>query len=177
MKRGYLNPQAEGYLLEAKACEKVCKELRRIVEKLQRAVEREKAARQREFETAIQYESENEIQNAYGWGVLSEAQYSRYLEIFRDGQAALENAPATVTETSLKITQRILSDIAAEQREWEFSALTPAQQREEIERAEAVKHAWKQKIAEIKKRRGLVGTDQSETSEDSKKEMQEVFYG
>ncbi len=38
MGRKYLNRQAAGYLLEAKACEVVCKELRRIADKFQRAV-------------------------------------------------------------------------------------------------------------------------------------------
>lgn len=173
--RGYLNPLAEGYLLEAKACKKVCKELRRIAEKLQRAVARERAARQAEFETAVQYQTEDDIQEAYGWGVLSEAQYKRYMDIFRDGQAALENAPATMTETSLKITLRILSDIAAEQCEWEFSALTPAEQQAEIKRAEASQLAWKQKLAELKRQYSLVDADQSEDGEDCK--TQEGFNG
>ena len=33
--RKYTDPQAAGYLLEAKACEKVSKELRRLAEKYQ----------------------------------------------------------------------------------------------------------------------------------------------
>ena len=44
------------------------------------------------------------------------------------GRDALENHAPTVNETAHRILLRILSDIAAEQREWRFSALTPAQQ-------------------------------------------------
>ena len=45
----YTNPDAHGYLMEAKACKKICRELDRLIAKFQRAVEREKAARQAEF--------------------------------------------------------------------------------------------------------------------------------
>lgn len=166
MNRGYLNPKAEGYLLEAKACDKVCKELRRIVDKLQRAVDREKAIRQKEFETVMQYASEDELHEDYGWDIITQQQYNCYLDMFREGEAALENAPPTVTETALKIARRILKDIDLESREWRFEALTPAEQQAELERAEASQKAWKAKIAEIKKRRGLVDADQPADAED-----------
>lgn len=168
MKRNYLAPQAEGYLLEAKACQKVCKELGRIADKLQRAVDREKAARQAEFEAALQYRSENEIQDDYGWEIITEAQYDFYLEIFREGRAALENTSPTVTELSLKIVRRILSDLDAERQEWKFSALSPAEQQVEVERAIASRQAWKKRIAEIKQRRGLVETASSDPTESLK---------
>ena len=145
--------------MEAKACDKVCKELRRIAEKLSRAVDREKAARQKEFENVMHYSSETEIQNDFGWEFITEKQYDRYLEIFREGAAALENAPPTVTELSLKIVYRILSDIDLESREWRFSALTPAEQSAEEKRAEAANRAWKEKIADIKKRLGIIEAD------------------
>lgn len=166
MNRGYLNPKAEGYLLESKACDKVCKELRRIADKFQRAVDREKADRQKEFETVMQYASEDELHEDYGWDVITERQYNRYLDMFREGEAALENAPPTVTETALKIARRILKDIDLENREWRFSALTPAEQQAELDRAEASQKAWKAKIAELRKRRGLIEADHSAGSDD-----------
>lgn len=165
MNRGYLNPRAEGYLLEAKGCDKVCKELRRVADKLQRAVDRERAARQKEFETVMQYASEEELHEDYGWDVITELQYNRYLDMFREGQAALENTPPTVTEVALKIVRRILTDIDLESREWRFDALTPAEQQAELDRAAASQKAWKAKIAEIKRRRGFVEADQQADAE------------
>ena len=125
--RGYTNPDAAGYLLEADACKKVEAELRRIADKYQRKIDREQAAREAEFEAAMQYRSEHEILDAYGWEFITEKQYELYLDIFRQGRDALENHAPTVNEAAHRILQRILSDIAAEQREWRFSALTPAQ--------------------------------------------------
>lgn len=156
MRRKYTNPNASGYLLEAKACEKVTKELRRIVEKFQRAVDKEAAVRQSEFETVMQYTSEQQIQDDYGWDFITEAQYNRYLTLFREGQAALEQHTPTKTELAVSILRRIISDIEADCREWEFSALSPQEQVKERERMEKAKREWKEKIAEIKRRRGFI---------------------
>lgn len=156
MRRKYTNPNASGYLLEAKACEKVTKELRRIIEKFQRAVDKEAAVRQSEFETVMQYTSEQQIQDDYGWDFITEAQYNRYLTLFREGQAALEQHTPTKTELAVSILRRIISDIEADCREWEFSALSPQEQVKERERMEKAKREWKEKIAEIKRRRGFI---------------------
>ena len=89
--RGYTNPDAAGYLLEADACKKVEAELRRIADKYQRKIDREQAAREAEFEAAMQYRSEHEILDAYGWEIITEKQYEMYLDIFHRGRDALEN--------------------------------------------------------------------------------------
>lgn len=153
MARKYTNPKAHGYLLEARACKKVEKELRRIAAKLEKAVAKEAAVRQAEFKSAMQYNSEHEIQDDYGWDLITEAQYGRYLELFREGQAALETHAPTVNEAALSQIRRILSDIGEERREWEFSALSPKEQAAELERAEQSRKAWKERIEEIKRRR------------------------
>lgn len=148
----YTNPDAHGYLMEAKACKKICKELDRLIAKYRRAVEREQAARKAEFETVMQYRSEREIQDDYGYEFITEEQYDRYLEIFRAGQQALEDTPPTVNELVISILKRINGDIYTDQKEWEFSALTPEQQEAERKRAAESQKAWKKRIADIKTR-------------------------
>lgn len=150
MGRGYTNPDAAGYLLEADACKKVVAELRRIADKYQRKIDREQAARETEFEAAMQYRSENELLDAYGWEFITEKQYELYLDLFRRGREALETHAPTVNEAAHRILLHILSDIDAEQREWRFSALTPAQQTAEIERAEKAKQEWREKLQKIR---------------------------
>lgn len=158
--REYTNPEAAGYLLEADACKKVEAELTRIADKYQRKVDREEAARKAELEAALEYRSEDEIREAYGWELITEKQYDLYLDIFRRGQSALENHQPTVNELVHRILLRILSDIAAEQREWRFSALTPAQQQAEMERAARAKQEWKEKMRVIKEQlRGAQSPD------------------
>lgn len=150
MGRGYTNPDAAGYLLEADACKKVVAELRRSADKYQRKIDREQAARETEFEAAMQYRSENELLDAYGWEFITEKQYELYLDLFRRGREALETHAPTVNEAAHRILLHILSDIDAEQREWRFSALTPAQQTAEIERAEKAKQEWREKLQKIR---------------------------
>ncbi len=148
----YINPEAHGFLIEAKACKKIGRELDRLIAKYQRAVDREKAAKQAELETVMQYHSEGEIQNDYGWEYITEAQYQRYIELFRSGKEALENGPPSVNEIVVSILHRINGDIFRDQVEWEFSALSPEEQAAERKRLEESQKAWKKRIDEIKSR-------------------------
>ena len=69
------------------------------VEKLFECLDREA-----EFEAAMQYHSESDIQEAYGWEFISEQQYERYLELFRQGRKALdEHSPTVHTDEEFKL--------------------------------------------------------------------------
>ena len=108
----YLKPRDHGYLMEAAACVKVLGDLQRIEAKFARAVERESAARQAEFEKVMQYHSKRELQDDFGWGFITEAQYDRYRLLFQQGQAAMEQLPPTKSELALRLVRRIMADIA-----------------------------------------------------------------
>ena len=132
----YLSSEAHGYLREAEACSLVLKELERISAKLQRRIDKEAAARQADFEAAMQYHSEAEIQDAYGWEFITEAQYHAYLDLFRRGRKAIEDHTPTISEMASSIVRKVIRDLEADKRECEFSALTPEQQVVELQRAE-----------------------------------------
>ena len=114
----YLKPRDYGYLMEAAACTKVLEDLRRIEAKYARTVEKEGAVRQAEFEKVMQYHSERELQDDFGWGFITEAQYDRYRLLFQQGQAAMEQLPPTKSELALRLVRRIMADIDADRREW-----------------------------------------------------------
>jgi hypothetical protein len=167
MRRKYVNPKAHGYLLEAKACTKVIKELRRI------AVSWKKQSPERRTPGSGVPECHAVHQRATDpgrlrMGFITEAQYERYLDLFREGMAAVEHHEFTVNEAALSVIRRIISDLDEDRREWEFSALTPEQQIAERERAERSQRAWKEKIAEIKTQRGML-TEDSTIEEDQQK--------
>ena len=162
--RKYTNPEAAGCLLEAEACGKVAKELHRITEKYKRKIDKTQAARAAEFEAAMGYGSEDEIREAYGWGYINESQYRFYLDVFHNGQAALEHGTPTSTDRAHKILSRILSELAAEQAEWAFAALSPAEQAAEMERAEKAKKEWQENIRKMKEQlRAVPQHDEEET--------------
>lgn len=111
----YLKLRDHGYLMEAAACTKVLEDLRRIEAKYARTVEKEGAVRQAEFEKVMQYHSERELQDDFGWGFITEAQYDRYRLLFQQGQAAMEQLPPTKSELALRLcaaSWRILTQIA-----------------------------------------------------------------
>ena len=91
----------------------------------------------------MQYHSESDIQEAYGWEFISEQQYERYLELFRQGRKALDEHSPTVTELALSILNRIFQDIDRDCRQCEFEALSPEEQLAELKRAEESKQAWR----------------------------------
>lgn len=139
----YLSSEAHGYLQEAEACSLILKDLERISAKLQRRIDKEAAARQADFEAAMQYHSEAEIQDAYGWEFITEAQYHAYLNLFRRGRKAIEDHPPTISEMAFSIVRKVIRDLEADKREYEFSALTPEQQVVELQRAEQARNEWK----------------------------------
>ena len=103
----YLKLRDHGYLMEAAACTKVLEDLRRIEAKYARTVEKEGAVRQAEFEKVMQYHSERELQDDFGWGFITEAQYDRYRLLFQQGQAAMEQLPPTKCAASWRILTQI----------------------------------------------------------------------
>ena len=122
----------------------------RIRAKLRRHIEKEAADREAEFEAAMQYHSESDIQEAYGWEFISEQQYERYLELFRQGRRELDEHSPTVTELALSILNRIFQDIDRDCRQCEFEALSLEEQLAELKRAEESRQAWRQYIASLK---------------------------
>lgn len=158
----YTNPNAAGYLLEAEACKIVLKELERVAEKMRRRIERQDQEREKELQTVMEYRNEREIQDAYGYDLISDAQYERYLELFRRGREVLEDHVPTKSEVAVRILNRITGELMEEVREWEFAALTPKEQAAELERAQKSKEEWKKKMEKIKEEYGLISAKRTE---------------
>lgn len=154
--RTYTNPEANGFIMEAKACAKIEKDLQRLIDKYAKAIKREEDARQQDFETVMQYRHEGEIQNDYGCEYITEKQYRQYLQIFREGKEALENHPKTVNEITHSILSTMLKAVSSDRRHWEFEALSPEEQEAERKRAEESQRAWKAYIAELKAKRNKI---------------------
>ncbi|WP_313529297.1 adenylosuccinate lyase [Anaerotignum sp.] len=110
----HTNPEAHGYLLEAKACKQILKELRRISDRYQHVIDKGIAVRKIEFETVMKYTSEQQIQDDYGWEIITERQYEWYLDLFRNGQEALEKISPSVKVLALRILLGIIRDIESD---------------------------------------------------------------
>ena len=155
----YTDLSAAGYLLEVDACGKVLKSSGAARKNTSVRLNRNRKPEKKEFETVMGYRSEEDIRDAYGWEFITEAQFDRYIEIFRKGEQALEEHSPTVNELTYRILCRMISDIDLEQREWRFSALSPAEQAAEVERARNAKQEWARKIQQIREELGMVNEE------------------
>lgn len=139
--------------MEADACDKVLRELDRLIDKYERHVNKEADKRREEFELVMGYRSEADIQEAYGWEFITQAQYARYLEIFRAGNSAMENHEPTVTERALAILRAFRRDLLQEQQEYRYEAMSPDELRAEIQRRQAAEREWNERMKELRARR------------------------
>lgn len=139
--------------MEADACDKVLRELDRLIDKYERHVNKEADKRREEFELVMGYRSEADIQEAYGWEFITQAQYERYLEIFRAGNSAMENHEPTVTERALAILRAFRRDLLQEQQEYRYEAMSPDELRAEIQRRQAAEREWNERMKELRARR------------------------
>ena len=87
----YLNSEAHGYLMEAKAYKLLLKDLERIRTKLRRHIEKEAADREAEFEAAMQYHSESDIQEAYA------------------GNSSVNSSMSTIWNCSVKVAGHLMN--------------------------------------------------------------------
>lgn len=157
MARQYTDPKKAGALMEADACDKVLHELERLIDRYQRRADKEEAKRREEFELVMGYRSEADIQEAYGWAFITEAQYERYLEIFRAGKDALEHHTPTVTERACAILRNIRGDVMRERQDYRYEAMSPDELRAEIKRQQDAEREWGELMKELKARRKSVG--------------------
>ena len=153
MAKRYSDPKKAGALMEADACDKVLRELDRLIDKYERHVDKEADKRREEFELVMGYRSEADIQEAYGWEFITQAQYERYLEIFRAGNSAMENHEPTVTERALAILRAFRRDLLQEQQEYRYEAMSPDELRAEIQRRQAAEREWNERMKELRARR------------------------
>ncbi|MPM36678.1 hypothetical protein SDC9_83278 [bioreactor metagenome] len=138
-----------GFLESAKACERVAADLERLAAKYGRAAEKEKAKRRAELESLAIY-SEVDVQNLYGYAEITQSQYERYLDMLHEGEAALENRPATVNELAQKMLFGFRKELLAERDELKLLALTPEARRAELARREATLRNWQARIKKLK---------------------------
>ena len=153
MAKRYSDPKKAGALMEADACDKVLREMDRLIDKYERHVNKEADKRREEFELVMGYRSEADIQEAYGWEFITQAQYERYLEIFRAGKSAMENHEPTVTERALAILRAFRRDLLQEQQEYRYEAMSPDELRAEIQRRQAAEREWNERMKELRARR------------------------
>lgn len=81
----------------------VKRKLESAIRSLDKAIVKIDADRAKRRETLMQYKSEAELQDAYGWGFITEEEYDALLEQFRSGTEAIdaEKSPQEIAKEIL----------------------------------------------------------------------------
>lgn len=141
--------QFAGFLESANACKRVAADLERLVAKYGRAAEKENAKRRAELESLAIY-SEVDVQNLYGYAEITKSQYERYLDMLHEGEAALEDRPATINALAQKMLLGFVDELMAERDELELLALTPEARQAELERRASAMRDWQERMKKLK---------------------------
>ncbi len=133
------------------ACDLLIKELGRIRDKLIRKVAAQQEKHRESITKILEYKSEEEILEAYGWDLITQAQCDYELKQFRRGQAALDEEIKTKETSALTLIQHLIHDIEFGKSQAIFDALSPEEQIKELNRREAEEKARKKRVEEAKK--------------------------
>lgn len=102
--------------VEIKARKLVIKKLDSAIKALEKPVTRIVLDRVKRKDQLSEYKDENDLQDAYGWGFITEEEYNRLLDAMRDGTAAIDSEVAAeeIAVDMLTGWRRIMSsDIAS----------------------------------------------------------------
>lgn len=151
-----------GLILHADGCEILLKECERIRTKLEKKIAKQEEKRQKEFSKIFSYGSVEEICYAYGYGYITDEQRRKYIELFENGEDAL-NAPLVNRDTAaLDVLLRFIKQLKFEIRQDRFDDLSPEERAEEIKRSEESIMAWQKRKKEIKKKLKMEVTNEPE---------------
>lgn len=143
--------EKQGLLRNMEGCRLLLPDLRRIQQKLRTRVDKDAAKQQAEFKEILDYDSVEEIRDAYGWGCISKEKCDLYIKLFEQGREILDRPCETKYTAALEILSRIVRDIEILGEQCRFDALPPEKQAEEIRLAEERQNKWKNHKREMLK--------------------------
>ena len=123
--------------LEAESLRLLLKKLEPVRRSLAETVSREQAKREQRIAQISEYKSERDIQDAYGWDLITDEERLELLEQLETGKDFIENT-STKTSIALKTLHGYILDLTKKANALEFELLPENEQdkrREEIEKS------------------------------------------
>ena len=117
---------------EIKARKLVLKRLHSPLERALAAAEKQHKARADRMAAASKYRDEDDVQDAYGWGFITEDEMYDIIEAMRDGQEYVDKTRSP-EEAAADILKRFVSGLNAEIASFEFDLL-PDAEKEKVRR-------------------------------------------
>ena len=119
--------EAEALRLEVKCRKELCKRLTYPMELLKKAADKELCKRKERVEALSDYKSYDELQEAYGYGAISEEEFEAAARALEDGEDYIDKASSPV-ELAAKMLQEYIAGLHKEIRSLEFELLPAEEQ-------------------------------------------------
>ena len=114
--------------VEIRARKIVIKKLATAIKAIEQTCTRERKEREAEREKLLTYKTYQEAQDAYGWGLIDEAEFDKIAAFLESSQEIVDEG--TANDLALKILTSWRSDLTMEIAEIEFDLLPEKEQKE-----------------------------------------------
>ena len=121
--------------IEAKARREVIKRLAYPLKQLQAAADKEKKSRRERAEALLEYKTEDEIMDAYGYDMITDDERRGLIAALESGEKYVEDT-LTPVGLALKIVKKFLHAMETEVSELEFELLPVEEKSRRLEAAE-----------------------------------------
>jgi|GEM_PF-2473649 len=133
------------------ACRKLLlKRLQTPMNTLERARAKEVEESEKRIASLTEYQAPEEAHEAFGYGYISEDEYRKVCDYFKDGEQ-ISSGSVTETGAAIEILSEFISRLEGEIRYFEWEALP----KEEKARIEASNEAWREERRKWRESRGI----------------------
>lgn len=120
--------QRDALAIEIKTREILLKRLTHPAELLKTAAKKEADRREARVNSVREYKTYGEAQEAYGWGMITEQEFSGIAKALEEGDEYIETT-RTPTELANEMLREYMTRIERERRSFEFDLLPPEEQK------------------------------------------------
>lgn len=114
--------ERKSLMLEIKAREELLRRLEHPQKLIKAAAEKERQKRKERIEKACQFKSYREAQDAYGWELITEAEFDEAVRVLEEGAQFIENEISPV-EYAAELLLKIVGSLNYERASFEFDML------------------------------------------------------
>jgi len=131
--------------LEIKGRKIVVNKLETALKALNKKVDKIEKDRQNRKETLLEYKDESELQDAYGWGFITEDEYDKLIEAMRKGVQTIDEETSP-EEIAKHIIQEWLGRMRSDIYSFEYDLLPPEKQAEIMKKNEEILQKRKERM-------------------------------
>lgn len=128
----------DGMKLDAEGCRLLIKKLEPVKRSLEKTVEREKAKRAERTAVLSEYKTEQDIQDAFGYDLITDNERRQLIEMLETGEKYVDDTQ-TKASVALHFLRDIISRLYKQVSSFEFELLPPEEKAKRLVAAEEIR--------------------------------------